>query len=227
MEIKINGKIYCKVSWKGPYKVLNGAVVDFSNKNVSDVTRGYLVFNSRNSSWEFKINLYNCLNYSIKRVALILESPHKDEYDILYNPLVPANGLTGKKIYGKLITKLSNKITLQPNEIYEIHLMNPIQYQCSLYHELEVFDFGAHIYGNGIVHNRIITNKVFSGLFFGRNSKHINYFRNDFIRRLKFYNPDIILNCCTSAKKNIVEKAIYVFNINKKNYVKLAHPSSW
>ena len=118
-------------------------------------------------------------------------------------------------------------MSLQKKYCYEIFLINPIQYQCSMYHELEVADFGAHIYGGKC--NRKITNQVFSALFFGRKlNNNLQPLRQDFINRLNNYNPDYILNCCTSQKKSVVKTAIKKSrNLNKKTYFKLKHPSMW
>ncbi|MCI7213793.1 MAG: hypothetical protein MR467_06620, partial [Bacillales bacterium] len=157
-------------------------------------------------------------NTKLKKVALILESPHKDEFDIYYRPLLPANGLTGKKIYEKLGSKMNNKALLNRSFVYEIYIINPVQYQCSLYHELEIKDFGAHIYG-ATTHCRKLTNKVFRCLF--GSAKHPTDIQLDFQARLCTYNPDIILNCCTYGLKKLVDGAIH------SKTILLDHPSRW
>ena len=188
--------------------------INFTGKNVQDEKRGYLIF--INGNWAFvgpnqtrNLNVQN-----IEKLALVLESPHIDEFDTNGNPLRPANGKTGLKI-NTLLAKRPNIISLlNGNNVYEVYLMNPVQYQASCY---------------SVLHQSVTrdnTNQVFRKLF------SVNGFnlRLDFIVRLNNYSPNLIINCCSSCGglKKTVEVAIKAsncFNIN--NYVADIHPSRW
>ena len=187
--------------------------VDFYNiQRVADELRGYLIFD--NGAWHFiGINQFLLMytgRTAVEKIALILESPHKDEYDQQFHPIRPANGKTGLKINSALvnrsmISKLNKKIS------YEIYIINPVQFQASCYHWV----------GNSYCRNH--TNKVFRALF----NKNKGNQRNDFISRLNAYNPDIVFCCCTSNLKNIVKNAIENSSAVSKPYYSDCHPSVW
>lgn len=193
------------------------AIFSFANK-VEDDIRGYVVY--VNNSWEFVgVSEYNCKYNCIdtKKIALVLESPHIDEYTTNYVPIRPANGRTGRKIEKKLPSKLANNANLLANCAYEIFIINPVQYQCSCAHFLPNFKT-----------NRADTHKVFRKLF----NSNYGKLRQDFINRLGNYNPDIVINACTCSLKAIVDTAIH--DVNKMNtvnkavqFIPLPHPSIW
>lgn len=62
-------------------------------------------------------------------MILILESPHKDEFDKDGKPLGPAMGATGRNIVKHIGTIFENIGNFQN---YHLILMNPIPFQCSL-----------------------------------------------------------------------------------------------
>ena len=130
-------------------------------------------------------------------IVIILESPHKNEYTIykkennekLYNS-VPALGKTGKNIEEYLDEILKNQLKeLQSNDEYLIILMNSIQYPCSLFepterHRSQVFED--------------CWNKKYVS-----EEEDIYLYREDFKKRLKSYNPSIVINACTG---NTIER---------------------
>lgn len=188
--------------------------VSFELQNaVQDEIRGYLVF--QKGIWNFiGVNQYGAYQSKkqCKRLALILESPHKDEYSDNHVPLRPANGKTGNSIN----KKLSSRGFLHNLEIefdYQVLIMNPIQVQCSCYHQFKI---------HGFVSTSQTTNKVFRCLF---NKKKGNQ-RDGFIQRLVQYNPDFVLNCSTYGVKSIIETAI---NEALTHYSdgQDVHPSIW
>lgn len=188
--------------------------INFSGKKVLDEVRGYLVY--VNSNWVFIgiSQIQQFKTFIIKKLALILESPHKDEFDQYNNPLRPANGKTGHKINNKICSRSSITSLLNTTFAYEVYLINPIQYQTSCYCVL------------GSSYSRANTNEVFRKMF----SKKGFNLRKNFISRLKKYNPNIIINCCTSSGglKKTVEVAIKeAVNINNSNYTFDYHPSVW
>ena len=149
----------------------------------------------------------------IKKLVIILESPHKDEYSTSFTPLRPANGKTGNSINTKL-TSRNFKSKLITSCDYEVFLMNSIQFQCSC----------IHFIGNKS--NSKITKQIFRALF----NKNNGNLRSDFISRIKNYNPDFVLNVCTSGlKTGIVKNAIkeVLPHILTNQYEEDIHPSVW
>lgn len=188
---------------------LNHSITFSSADRVQDELRGWLYYTK---DWIF-VGINQIKKPKIfKRLALVLESPHKDEYDINNNPLRPANGRTGIKINQKLATRKNLTSLLNKKQIYEVFLMNPVQFQASCY----------SILSNKCTRNN--TEQVFRVLF---NRTKGNQ-RQDFIDRLKQYAPDIIFNCCTNKLKEIVRNAIQEYK-NKSNITicEDKHPSTW
>ena len=189
--------------------------VDFYDiQRVADELRGYLIFN--NGSWHFIGQSQFMLMYAgtieaVHKIALILESPHKDEYDKQFHPIRPANGKTGAKISSNLANRGALIGNLKNNIAYEVFIMNPVQFQASCY------------FGIGNLYNRNHTDKVFRALF----NKNKGNQRSDFINRLNAYNPDVVFCCCTSNLKNVVENAVKNSFVASKPYYKDHHPSVW
>lgn len=139
---------------------------------------------------------------SCKRMAIIVESPHKDEFDSNFNPLVPLNGVSGIRFASKILPKLNFWFSSNCNYQWsscspfdlEIKIFNPIQYQASLYHflngKISYNNFGSFAY-NSI--DSDLRDKVWRCLF------HDCQLKDDFISRLSSYNPDFIINCCTGS----------------------------
>lgn len=64
------------------------------------------------------------------KVLLILESPHKAEFDEVFNPITIANGITGRNISNhvlRLLTKIDNE-----SNTFDITIYNPVPFQTSL-----------------------------------------------------------------------------------------------
>ncbi len=189
--------------------IINGLipqVVFYSSEAVVDEVRGYLVYDN---AWSFVgVKQYGTYwrEKQCKKLALILESPHKCEYNGRI-PLRPANGNTGKNINTKLINR-SFINSLDYDFDYEVMLINPVQLQCSCYNQ-----------GNNIfTSNRTGKNNVFKCLF--------DCLKYDFHQRLISYKPDFILNCTTYDLKKVVENAICgVRQVGSDATDK--HPSSW
>lgn len=73
-----------------------------------------------------------------KIFLLILESSHKDEYDINHNAIGPAQGQTGKKTGINIRTHIDEIFGDKYND-YSLILMNAIPFQCSLGVNTEIF----------------------------------------------------------------------------------------
>lgn len=188
---------------------INQTVNFYAQNAVRDEVRGFLVYN--NSLWSF-VGCYQIPSQGNKeRIALVLESPHKDEFDINGNPLRPANGRTGVKINKKLQDRNFVR-ALKHEVIYEVRIVNSIQYQASCYSVL------------GSNYSRKNTNQVFRVLF----NKSKGNLRQDFIDRIDNYNPNIVVNCCTSGLKEVVETALKeTKNYNPSTTFTDKHPIAW
>lgn len=207
MKIYLNGFLVGNVN--GPLPQVSFNLQDA----VQDEVRGYLVY--QKSIWNFiGVDQYAAYPHikNCKKLALILESPHKDEYSDNCVPLRPANGRTGNCINKKLSSRSFVK-KLKPEFDYQVLIMNPIQVQCSCYHQFKAF---------GIDSTSQTTNAVFRALF---NKKKGNL-RDGFKQRIVLYKPDFVLNCSTCGAKDIVETAIKEA-INQYSDCKDVHPSTW
>lgn len=122
-----------------------------------------------------KINEINSIddivNNGNKNIIIILESPHLNEFADK-NFISPAIGKTGDFLQEYFFCCIKNH--LSPHEKYNVILMNAIQYQCSLGEDTIIY-----------------RDKLWCELWFNYNKK------DDFIKRLKHYNPYIIVNACT------------------------------
>ncbi len=149
-------------------------------------------------------------------IVLLLESPHKDEYDyrnegrVIATPRAPAMGQTGNLIREHLACVLKN-IAVPGDRII---IANPIQFQASLY----------VIHRNKICkeRRRKLTNAVWKSLW------GIREIRERFLTRIDSYNPRIIINACTSAGRlnEIVDKFLECQLPDVCCY-QTSHPASW
>jgi hypothetical protein len=220
--------------------ILPDQIYFWTHQKVNDEVRGYVVYEKK---WKFlscdefmkyfsKLNSKRQNNLKIMKVALILESPHINEYDSDYKPIRPANGPTGKKIEQKVIIKLEEVIgTLKKRTNYQIFIINPVQYQASCNHELR--QHGNTDTQLDLAHSssaKTIRNNVWKILF--------SYLKSDFLCRLSVYNPDLIINACTGGntntktpkglKKEVDDAIISTPLLNRiLRNSELNHPSKW
>ena len=121
----------------------------------------------------------------IENIVIVLESPHHSEYDKKGKPLRPAMGNTGEKLkngFEKKLTQCLSKKQFQGNKIYNLWLVNAIQYQCSL----------------GIrPMQKELKNTMFRLLW--------KDLQDDFKDRIKEKNPIIIVNLCTGGKEALAK----------------------
>ena len=167
-------------------------------------------------------------------IAIVLESPHKDEFNRESKKAIgPACGSTGRNIKKYLPSVLFNYLPaideafglikydsnkqIQNGE-YCIALINAIQYQCSLGEDTSEY-----------------RDKIFSKMW------ELKKVKDDFIKRLKNSKPSVIINCCTRGNFKDNEEELFLRNLvkntideflqkqsNSKNILCLraAHPSS-
>lgn len=108
MNIYFGGKSAQKVA-KSKSTIVNNNTINvnfYQQDKVNDEKRGLLYYDNFYKTWVFcglqQKSVKNCDN-----LVLLLESPHKAEYDLYGNPLRPANGTTGTKI-NDLFAKQAN-----------------------------------------------------------------------------------------------------------------------
>lgn len=173
------------------------------------------------------------LQQHIGNIVLLLESPHKDEYQPgnINCPIAPANGKTGDNIDRCLSTVLRRiNAELIEEELIEEELIvpdcnviisNPIQFQTSLH----------AIHGQGISSAsrwKTLRDHVWRTLW---DEEHIKQCFRD---RLDTYNPSLIVNACTSDLKPLVTSCVEEW-INGREpgypvvllYRADPHPSIW
>lgn len=116
-----------------------------------------------------------------RRLVIVLESPHIKEYGTKNIIGYPALGSTGVNINKGIVEIINKKLSsiMEADKYYDIILMNAIQYQASLGVDTNVF-----------------RDRVWINLWLKNNM------RDDFIKRIKEYRPDIIINLCTKGNHN-------------------------
>lgn len=153
---------------------------------------------------------YNNFNSSLRKIVVLLESPHVEEY-LPNNISRPAWGKTGSRFNSQFIDAVNRSINniisiLNPrvNEEFNVYFVNSIRFQCSLGCD----DF-----------HRPTRDKVFLCLW--------NYldFRQDCIDRLNVINPDLIINACTS--KLMIKCLVSNFVMTDITLYSRYHLSAW
>ncbi len=148
-------------------------------------------------------------------IILILESPHKDEYDYLpkLTPKAPAQGVTGTQIcekFEKIINNHIDELKLKESE-YRIFIINPVPYQTSLY----------YFHNKGMIDN--IRDKVWKDLW-NENNTHL---KKEFESIIQKIDPTLIINACTSKLSEFVKIELLTSKYEKFTKCKINHPSSW
>ncbi len=161
-------------------------------------------------------NMVSVTNKLKNPIVIILESPHKNEYDpITKMALGPCMGVSGVNLYNDFNNNFSkSKIYNAMNSLEcDVILLNAIQYQCSE---------GKPLSGKKNEANKKNRDNNF---FICINNKD----KNDFVTRLKAISPFAIINLCTIGKMGLQQMVENVCRKNNftKNYTKGIHPSAW
>ncbi len=193
---------------------IQNATVSFSgNDKVMDEPRGFL--KCVNGQWVF-YGLSQIVPKKTENMAIILESPHKDEFSSTGIPLRPANGITGYKINLLLVKEMSKRQPKKMNKarIYKVYLINSIQYQTSCYQAL-------HNYHDYHTNWHTIRNYVFKALW---NHGELGL-QQDLKKRINLIHPSVMMNCVTggNAKGSLRSLVELVINSNDLH----PHPSAW
>lgn len=154
-----------------------------------------------------------------RSIVLIIESPHKDEYDNKFAPIAPAQGATGEKIEKYIVDLLRNHKQVRLSDgLYNILIVNPVQFQASLFnlHKVSLSSKNSAV--------SAIRDKVWLSIF----SKE----KDNFVDRLISYKPSLLINACTAKLKSIVDTEIKYLLRNKQlncggYFIADKHPSVW
>ena len=147
-------------------------------------------------------------------VIVVLESPHKNEFDpITLKAIGPCMGTTGynfKKYFDFCLTKsvLHNALNIKNHDVV---IMNAVQYQCSL---------GRSLSGIGTYNNK--------------RQRDLNFIKclnnSDICRRINAINPFAVINLCTvGLKQNNLQQKVnsILLPMNIINYTTGWHPATW
>lgn len=219
IELDVKVEIYEKIKKKEGKDTLTMNKVEdvyryfIDCKNGKLTKKSYVKGNKTYSNSKYKDKSIN-IDTKYKTIVLLLESPHKDEYDSANNPIAPAQGKTGENIEKYIISVLedikSRDKKLLKEEGYRLIVCNPIQYQTSLYmyHKQDLKDDYA-----------TLRNQCWRKMW------QEDCIRDNFKERIKSYKPELIINACTSSLKDNVTKFLKEKGYN--NIYTTYHPSYW
>ncbi|QCR32378.1 hypothetical protein [Lysinibacillus sp. SGAir0095] len=200
------------------------------NKQVQNVTRFFVELNgdditidtlSEKNSLVLNSGFADDLidtNYKNKTIAILLESPHIDEYEQTREKLVPigaAQGQTGKKIeksIESLILALKEHLVLEEQHKYRVIIINAVNFQTSLHfiHEKPMNNY-----------YRELRDKMWLKMW-----TEIPQIKNDLIRQLDSLKKDsIIINACPKSLKPFINQEHLQF-ANRFSLFESNHPSS-
>jgi hypothetical protein len=157
-------------------------------------------------------NFISNSKYHEKNILVVLESPHRFEYDNFKLPIGLAMGKTGENFL-KLFTKaLSNSELRVKDGYYNVILSNAIQYQTSC--------------GLNPINRKL------------RDKNWIDIYKNyggeiDFKKRVYSLKPRYTINLCTGGRnpeglRSIVSNSLEKFKLIKyKHFTEGNHPASW
>lgn len=200
------------------------------NKQVQNVTRFYIESNGeevaiyspiKNNEVLFNSSYEDALiepNFKNKTIAIILESPHIDEYESKTEKLIPkgpAQGQTGKKIernLDKLISRLKEFNVIEENHLYRIIILNAVNFQTSL-----------HFIHENTMNNyyRELRDKIWIKMW-----SEVPQIKNEFLKQITSLKKDsIIINACPKSLKPFVNIEC-IQNVEKYHLFESNHPSS-
>ncbi len=185
----------------------------FNEKQIYDEIRYYVKVDSNSKvnkveyigkSIENKDSLKSYGNY--KKILIIVESPHRNEFTFSYEPKGPAQGKTGYGIETK-IDEIIKELGIISEELLVV-ISNPVQFQASL----------GTFYSNGL--DKRIRDNLWTKL----------YDENDYLNRIKDIDAKYIINATTSRRTDRINRVIEKYkNIGSNNpIIEVAnHPSCW
>lgn len=167
-----------------------------------------------------EIKVLNKIEKDKNYILIVLESPHKSEYEIEkgeIKAIAPAKGKTGdnilknKEIIKEIVDDLKQ---LENKENYEIIIINPVPYQTSLYHLYERSEEQIKNYKLDQRIKKFVWKEIWD-------SKEC---KDEFTKNIKKINPVYTFNCCTYAFKKRVGEIIKE-ELKTNDIYELYHPS--
>lgn len=157
-------------------------------------------------------------SFKNKTIAIILESPHIDEYEQSKEKLIPigaAQGQTGKKIKRSitdLMVALRNFQVIEELHQYRVILINAVNFQTSLHfiHEKPMNNY-----------YRELRDKIWLKMW-----TEMPQIKNEFGKQLDVLKKDsIIINACPKSLKPLINQELIQF-ANRFSLFESNHPSS-
>jgi hypothetical protein len=154
-------------------------------------------------------------------IVVVMESPHFYEYrlasDMTLEPLAPLNKPESRDKFDEHIKRLVPEILTNSQSRTHIVLCNPVPLQTSLAHLMKA-EFQESVQG-------LVRNCVWVALY-------QDEYEYDFLNRLEFYEPQAVINACTSNLKGKVGKTLAAWaSLPSSKEVALwtcnKHPSVW
>ena len=206
---------------------------------------------SRCSNQYYDIAIARAQRDHDKTLVILLESPHRDEY--LRNvgrPIAPAQGTTGRRLHrylGEVLRSCPSLHCSLRTGTTRVILSNPIQFQASLVAILgskERPEENKKIRKKRVKKNReAVRDAVWKALWnythdntseeCREQSANVSFpIRDCFRNRLEKYDPNYIINACTSSTKDMKEMKKCLNNFLKCHFgtckrYEVNHPSFW
>ncbi len=161
-----------------------------------------------------KINITSFLILDIPIIVIILESPHKDEFDLNFSPKGPAQGVTGVQLCEKLEGVINKHLSILnlTEEEYKIAIINPVPVQTSLYHLIQ------SPLNKSEINN--LRDTIWGILW----SDEALKLKLKFINLISDPNVNTIINACTSRYRQQISDEIKLYS---DKHFTVNHPSSW
>ena len=189
-----------------PDQYVGNLTVDKGNISFKFYERDTIIYNQM----EYTIASGN--TYEAFNILVILESPHRFEYDSNRNPIGLAMGKTGENFFSLFTEALGKSSMYIKDGSYNIILTNAVQYQTSC--------------GLNPIDRKLRDNNWLD--------IYLNYGgEEDFRKRIYTIKPRYTINLCTGGRnpeglRAIVNKSLDKFKLKKgKHYTDGNHPASW
>ena len=192
--------------------------------------QGFEYLDKGKQGFEKRLSLNDSsISLPLKRMILVLESPHIDEFNSCHDSQEPkaygpANGTTGLSIRNYISAPTRDFLTLSfvhPQDVFALILMNSVPYQCSL---------GNKLSGRTNTGSRKDRDKVFMACW--------GKAKQDFCNRLTRYLTEetLIINACTrgehmvrsgyQSRRELVDEAIVECGVRSERHLRRYHPSA-
>lgn len=196
----------------------NGALLPSPDQYVGElmVNNHQLIFNQNpRDSIDYLIDDFQFISqksYHRKNILVILESPHRFEYDASNQPVALVMGKTGCNFFELFTSALSKSKMIIKDGEYNIIIANAIQYQSSC--GLNPLD-------------RQIRDLNWMDIYNNHGGE------NDLKQRIFVIKPRYTINCCTGGRNphglraKVTESLINFGLIKDKHFTEGNHPASW